>query len=148
MGTGVSDPVREHQPQPSPKTNRQNLLLEEMLNDSVSDGLFLPFRASSLTCVIMSNPNLLQVAQIHSLHNELIDHPQFKLILVVLTRLEVDGACGGEVLLISIVMVLPDTEEGVYRTGVVVFTKQNGKDIGIGSSVFSFPGFNFQSVCG
>lgn len=67
------------------------------LNDNVSDGLFLPFRVSSLTCVIMSNSNLLQVAQIHSLHNELIDHPQFKLILVVLTSLEVDGSCGGEV---------------------------------------------------
>lgn len=55
---------------------------------------------------------------------------------------------GVKCFLISIVMVLPDTEEGVYHTGVVVFTKQDGKDIGIGSSVFSFPGFNFQSVCG
>lgn len=55
---------------------------------------------------------------------------------------------GVKCFLISTVMVLPDTKEGVYRTGVVVFTKQDGKDIGIGTSVFSLSGFNFQSVCG
>lgn len=40
------------------------------------------------------------------------------------------------------------SEHGAYHTSVIIFTKEDGKDIGISSSILFFPSFNLQSVCG
>lgn len=41
----------------------------------------------------MANSKLQQLAQVHSLNGELIDHSLLKLVLMILARLQVDKPC-------------------------------------------------------
>lgn len=99
MGSAVSDPARGRQSRPSPRTNRGKRLIVEKQNChipfcSIKFYLFLAHGVFSVfTWVVVPNSNLFQVAQVHCLHSELVDHPVFKLILVGLTSLQVDDPC-------------------------------------------------------